>query len=158
MDKICEILANQNQASTSSNSGPLSSNPHKSMLGTGNYDVNVVMTALNKQNMEAVWWDKRRPLKSINYQNVFGFILNVDTWMSWGYFTIPIKRRHWIAVKQINGMFVNLDSKLKQAEVIGQTDGAITNFLQGQLKTKDAEMLLVVDDRTYIKKSWLKED
>lgn len=35
--------------------------PHKkSMLGNGNYDVNVIMAALQTRGFEAVWWDKRR--------------------------------------------------------------------------------------------------
>ena len=34
-------------------------NPHKNMLGLGNYDVNVVMAALQMKDYEAVWFDKR---------------------------------------------------------------------------------------------------
>lgn len=30
------------------------------MLGNGNYDVNVIMAALQTRGFEAVWWDKRR--------------------------------------------------------------------------------------------------
>jgi len=35
-------------------------NPHKSVLGTGNYDVNVIMASLQHKGYAAVWWDKRR--------------------------------------------------------------------------------------------------
>lgn len=35
-------------------------NPHRSFLGTGNYDVNVIMAALQSVGLEAIWWDKRR--------------------------------------------------------------------------------------------------
>ncbi|MEE6516173.1 hypothetical protein FKM82_025424 [Ascaphus truei] len=35
-------------------------NPHRSVLGTGNYDVNVIMAALQTLDYAAVWWDKRR--------------------------------------------------------------------------------------------------
>jgi len=35
-------------------------NPHKSVLGTGNYDVNVIMASLQYKGCAAVWWDKRR--------------------------------------------------------------------------------------------------
>lgn len=35
-------------------------NPHRSMLGTGNYDVNVIIAALQSRDLAAVWWDKRR--------------------------------------------------------------------------------------------------
>ena len=34
-------------------------NPHKNMLGLGNYDVNVMMVALQQKNYEVVWFDKR---------------------------------------------------------------------------------------------------
>lgn len=34
-------------------------NPHKNMLGLGNYDVNVLMVALHWREYEAVWFDKR---------------------------------------------------------------------------------------------------
>lgn len=35
-------------------------NPHKSALGLGNYDVNVIMRALQQKNLETIWFDKRR--------------------------------------------------------------------------------------------------
>lgn len=35
-------------------------NPHRSVLGTGNYDVNVIIAALQSRDLAAVWWDKRR--------------------------------------------------------------------------------------------------
>jgi josephin len=35
-------------------------NPHKSVLGLGNYDINVIMSALQLKNYEAVWFDKRK--------------------------------------------------------------------------------------------------
>lgn len=39
-------------------------NPHRSVLGTGNYDVNVIMAALQSRELAAVWWDKRRSVCS----------------------------------------------------------------------------------------------
>ena len=35
-------------------------NPHKNALGLGNYDVNVLMAALQLKDYETVWFDKRR--------------------------------------------------------------------------------------------------
>ncbi|CAN7942823.1 unnamed protein product, partial [Ixodes hexagonus] len=35
-------------------------NPHKSVLGLGNYDVNVIMSALQLRGYEAIWFDKRK--------------------------------------------------------------------------------------------------
>lgn len=35
-------------------------NPHKSLLGLGNYDINVIMAALQQKGYEAIWFDKRK--------------------------------------------------------------------------------------------------
>lgn len=35
-------------------------NPHKSFLGLGNYDINVIMKALQSKGLETVWFDKRK--------------------------------------------------------------------------------------------------
>lgn len=35
-------------------------NPHKSLLGLGNYDINVIMKALQTRDCEAIWFDKRK--------------------------------------------------------------------------------------------------
>lgn len=35
-------------------------NPHKSLLGLGNYDINVIMKALQGKGCEAIWFDKRK--------------------------------------------------------------------------------------------------
>lgn len=35
-------------------------NPHKSPIGWGNYDINVIMTVLQNKGFEAKWFDKRK--------------------------------------------------------------------------------------------------
>ena len=35
-------------------------NPHRNMFGLGNYDVNVIMAALQKKGYETIWFDKRK--------------------------------------------------------------------------------------------------
>lgn len=35
-------------------------NPHKSLLGVGNYDINAIMAILSKRGYEIIWFDKRR--------------------------------------------------------------------------------------------------
>jgi len=49
LDEICSNLAPNSWV-----------NPHKSVLGLGNYDINVIMSALQLKNYEAVWFDKRK--------------------------------------------------------------------------------------------------
>lgn len=35
-------------------------NPHCSIIGLGNYDVNVIISALQLKDMDTVWFDKRK--------------------------------------------------------------------------------------------------
>lgn len=49
LDTICHSLSPDNWI-----------NPHKSMLGLGNYDINVIMKALQSRGYEAIWFDKRK--------------------------------------------------------------------------------------------------
>ncbi len=42
------------------------------MLGLGNYDVNVLMAALQLKGYEAMWFDKR---KYVNFYNVIFIII-----------------------------------------------------------------------------------
>lgn len=49
LDIICHTLSPDNWI-----------NPHKSVLGLGNYDINVIMKALQKKDCEAIWFDKRK--------------------------------------------------------------------------------------------------
>lgn len=42
-------------------------NPHRSMLGFGNYDINVIMQALEMRDCEATWFDKRRQIYPIHF-------------------------------------------------------------------------------------------
>ena len=50
---------------------------------------------------------------------VQGFILNVPSRVSLGIVSLPLKRRHWLAVCLVNGQYYNLDSKLKNPVCIG---------------------------------------
>eukprot|EP01084_Bolivina_argentea_P176373 305241_1 len=52
MNKICKELAPNKLI-----------NPHKAVLGTGNYDANVLMMALGKINIDVEWFDARKANK-----------------------------------------------------------------------------------------------
>ncbi|XP_055005846.1 josephin-1 isoform X2 [Boleophthalmus pectinirostris] len=128
--------------------------PHKkSMLGNGNYDVNVIMAALQTRGFEAVWWDKRRDVGSIELSNVTGFILNVPSNLRWGPFRLPLKRQHWIGVREVAGMYYNLDSKLRSPQCIGSPE-ELRKFLRQQLRGKNCELLLVVSDEVEAHQTW----
>ncbi|XP_061530507.1 josephin-2 isoform X2 [Phycodurus eques] len=145
-DDICKRLAPQCVV-----------NPHRSVLGTGNYDVNVIMAALQSRELAAVWWDKRRTVASLCISKVQGFILNVPSCVSLGILSLPLpRRRHWLAVRQVNGQYYNLDSKLKNPVCIGGE--AELQFLSEQLSQDVAEMLLVVRREVEEDGSWLNPD
>uniref|UniRef100_A0A8C6P707 Josephin-1 n=1 Tax=Nothobranchius furzeri TaxID=105023 RepID=A0A8C6P707_NOTFU len=128
--------------------------PHKkSMLGNGNYDVNVIMAALQTRGFEAVWWDKRRDVSSIELSNVEGFILNVPSNLRWGPLRLPLKRQHWIGVREVGGVYYNLDSKLRNPQPIGSPD-ELRKFLHQQLRGKNCELLLVVSEEVEAHQTW----
>ncbi|CAG2068042.1 unnamed protein product, partial [Timema podura] len=95
-------------------------NPHKSLLGLGNYDVNVIMAALQRRGYEAIWFDKRKDPKCLNLANIFGFILNVPSDYKLGFVMLPLRRRHWVAIRDICGTYYNLDSKFQSPQLIGR--------------------------------------
>lgn len=49
LDAICYSLSPNNYI-----------NPHRSILGLGNYDVNVLIAALQNKGYSAFWFDKRK--------------------------------------------------------------------------------------------------
>ncbi|XP_028332987.1 josephin-1 [Gouania willdenowi] len=132
--------------------------PHKkSMLGNGNYDVNVIMAALQTRGFEAVWWDKRRDVGSIELSNVEGFILNVPSNLRWGPLRLPLKRQHWIGVREVGGVYYNLDSKLRSPQPIGNPD-ELRKFLRQQLRGKNCELLLVVSEEVEAHQTWRSDE
>uniref|UniRef100_A0A452J6V3 Josephin-2 n=1 Tax=Gopherus agassizii TaxID=38772 RepID=A0A452J6V3_9SAUR len=142
-DEICKRLAPDARL-----------NPHRSVLGTGNYDVNVIMAALQSLDFAAIWWDKRRPLEQLVLSRVHGFIVNVPSNVSLGFVSLPVRRKHWIAVRQVGGTYYNLDSKLKAPACVGG-EGELRAFLQDFLSQGPCEVLLVVSRAVEESGGWL---
>lgn len=128
-------------------------NPHKSMLGLGNYDINVIMAALQKKGCEAIWFDKRKDPGCLDLSNICGFILNVPSDYKIGFVMLPLKRRHWITIRQIQGNFYNLDSKLDAPQLIGRGSDLIA-YLKEQLDCKDKELFIVVSKEVEETQAW----
>ncbi|KAL6516396.1 hypothetical protein OROGR_019701 [Orobanche gracilis] len=114
--------------------------PHHNVL-TGNYDVNVLIAALEERGKRVIWHDKRSGAISIDVDEpedqLFGIVLNV-----------PVKRyggiwisRHWIALRKIRSVWYNLDSHLYSPYPFENTE-EIRRFLDGVIST-GAEVLLV---------------
>ena len=78
-------------------------NPHRSLLGRGNYNINVIMKAVQLKNHEVIWFDKRRPVSILNLDNINGFILNIPSdYKVAGFIQLPWERKHWVSIAKIN--------------------------------------------------------
>ncbi|XP_025916023.1 josephin-2 isoform X2 [Apteryx rowi] len=142
-DEICKRLAPEARL-----------NPHRSVLGTGNYDINVIMAALQSLELAAVWWDKRRSLERLALGRIVGFILNVPSNVSLGFVSLPVSRKHWLAVRQLRSTYYNLDSKLKAPARIGG-EGELRTFLRQFLSQGLCEVFLVVPKAVEEAGAWL---
>ncbi|XP_026329774.1 josephin-1-like [Hyposmocoma kahamanoa] len=129
-------------------------NPHRSLLGLGNYDINVIMAALQKKGCEAIWFDKRKDPGCLNLSHICGFILNVPSDYKLGFVMLPLRRRHWITIRQIGGSFYNLDSKLDAPQLIGRSSELIA-YLKEQLESKEKELFVIVSREVEEKQLWL---
>ncbi|XP_058109228.1 josephin-like protein [Magnolia sinica] len=85
--------------------------PHHNTL-TGNYDVNVLIAALEGKGKKVVWHDRRTAASSIDLsqsdETLMGIVLNVPVRKYGGLW----KGRHWIALRRIEGVWYDLDSDL----------------------------------------------
>ncbi|XP_064641856.1 josephin-1-like [Lineus longissimus] len=131
-------------------------NPHKSVLGLGNYDVNVIMASLQTKGFQAVWFDKRKNIECLALENIMGFILNIPTEYKWGIFRLPFHRKHWIGIREISGLYYNLDSKLDAPEIIGKI-AELQVYLKEQIEDKDKELLLVVRTAVDEARTWYRD-
>uniref|UniRef100_A0A023FCU3 Josephin-2 n=2 Tax=Triatoma infestans TaxID=30076 RepID=A0A023FCU3_TRIIF len=132
-------------------------NPHKSLLGLGNYDVNVIMAALQRKGCEAIWFDKRKSPDCLQLSHIRGFILNVPSDYRLGFVLLPLRKRHWIAIRKIAGVYYNLDSKLDAPNVIGQ-ETELKSYLREQLDSKEKELFIVVSKHVEETHLWEYED
>lgn len=118
-------------------------NPHKSIMGLGNYDINVIMTALQRKGFEAIWFDKRKDPKCLNLTVIKGFILNIPGDYKLVFVQLLLRRKHWVTIREIDGSYYNLDSKLDSPELIGKGEDVIM-YLRNQLENKEKELFVII--------------
>ena len=121
-------------------------NPHRSFFGLGNYDINIIMAALQQMECEAVWWDKRRKITSSEIDTSFGLILNLPSQSSVGGLPLPFKTKHWLAMRRFGSVYYNLDSKLPSPLLIGDSS-KMTEYLTKHLSEDDCELFIVTSSK-----------
>lgn len=131
-------------------------NPHKSILGLGNYDVNILMTGLQDWGYKTIWFDKRKSVGTINFENVYGLILNVPSnYKVFGVMPIPYNNKHWLAIKHFNNKgYYNLDSNLSKPLYIGDKQ-ELVELLKTELSSSEKELLIVVQEETEATQMWV---
>ena len=131
-------------------------NPHKSVLGLGNYDVNILMTGLQDWGYKTIWFDKRKLVETIDFEKVYGFILNVPSnYKMFGVVPLPYNNKHWLAIKYFNGIgYYNLDSNLLKPQHIGEREELI-KLLRTELSSSEKELLIVVQETVEPSQLWV---
>lgn len=61
-----------------------------------------------------------RDPKCLNLPVIQGFILNIPGDYKLMFVQLLLRRKHWVAIREINGSYYNLDSKLDSPELIGK--------------------------------------
>ncbi|XP_035998357.1 josephin-1 isoform X2 [Fundulus heteroclitus] len=107
-------------------------------------------TAFSRDTLQEIY---QRDVGRIELSNVEGFILNVPSNLRWGPLRLPLKRQHWIGVREVGGVYYNLDSKLRNPQPIGSPD-ELRKFLCQQLRGKNCELLLVVSEEVEAHQTW----
>lgn len=86
--------------------------PHHNAL-TGNYDINVLVAALEGRGKGVVWHDRRNEASSIDLDSgeisLMGIVINVPVTRYAGLW----KSRHWVTLRKIDGVWYNLDSDFR---------------------------------------------
>eukprot|EP00008_Paramoeba_atlantica_P010499 CAMPEP_0201492706 /NCGR_PEP_ID=MMETSP0151_2-20130828/34424_1 /ASSEMBLY_ACC=CAM_ASM_000257 /TAXON_ID=200890 /ORGANISM="Paramoeba atlantica, Strain 621/1 / CCAP 1560/9" /LENGTH=210 /DNA_ID=CAMNT_0047879687 /DNA_START=51 /DNA_END=683 /DNA_ORIENTATION=- len=106
-------------------------NPHKSIWGTGNYDVNVIMYALTSREKTCKWWDRRKDVSEmpIEGDNIFGIIVNRTSSKFAGFW----KSKHWFAIVKVRDTYFDFNSNLR-TPVKFETREEILDFFRKEIK------------------------
>ncbi|KAM9983937.1 hypothetical protein ACTFIY_000668 [Dictyostelium cf. discoideum] len=80
-------------------------NPHKSVLGLGDYDANVLVKALTSNGYDIQWFDKREKIEDLNLDEIHGILINT---ISFRIFSL-YEARHWFILKNMNQIKIKSD-------------------------------------------------
>lgn len=118
--------------------------PHHN-AATGNYDINVLIAALEGKGKSVIWHDRRNGASLINLgssdDTLMGIVLNVWVRKFGGLW----KGRHWVTLKNVGGVWYNLDSDLVAPEPF--TDAEEVREFIDCIIDQGGEVLLVMNNK-----------
>ena len=128
LDQVCETMS----------PGTSWWNPHRSALGTGNYDVNVAMYVIDELGYNVSFFDKRKSVEEIPFSEgqCSRLLLNVR-----GSLFLP-GSRHWIGYRKISDCWYLLDSKESGPVQVGDVIASMRHHLDAQ------DHILIVSEKT----------
>lgn len=123
--------------------------PHRSLFGLGNYDVNVLMCAIESAGYDVQWLPENTNFRDLvqKHDALVGFLVNVSgNWQPpWPLnFLIP-ERRHWLAVSRYPEQFYIVDSNLRSPSRLDDEDALTRYFVR--VKSESAHVLSVEKKR-----------
>lgn len=116
--------------------------PHHNAL-TGNYDVNVLIAALEGRSYRVAWHDCRNGASSINLaeETLLGIMLNIPVRKLAGLW----RGRHWVTLRRVSGVWYNLDSDLAKPKKF-QHEKEVTEFLDCVI-SQGGQLLIVFHNK-----------
>ena len=119
-------------------------NPHRSILGIGNYDVNVLMVLLDRSNLKVQWLDSREDVTEdlLNDYKPFGILVNLPSTSALTRMGI-LKGRHWLSLLWHKRAWWNVDSELPEPETIGDTKACVEQLRAWKGNTEECHILLI---------------
>lgn len=116
--------------------------PHHNAI-TGNYDINVLISALEGEGKSVIWHDRRNGASSIDLDGpaLMGIVLNVTVRRYAGIW----RSRHWVTLRRIEGVWYNLDSDLVVPQPFNDTE-EINKYLD-YIIGHGGEIFLVMNDK-----------
>ncbi|CAJ1970622.1 unnamed protein product [Sphenostylis stenocarpa] len=142
LNEISERLAVEDSNSESWTPLSVLFKPHYNAL-TGNYDINVLIAALEEKGKCLMWHDRRRGASCIDLDApvLMGIVINVSVARFGGMW----RSRHWIALRKIDGVWYNLDSDLAAPQPFLDAH-KVRQFLDSTL-SRGGEILIVLNEK-----------
>lgn len=136
LDSIADGLPTAMTGSGVPNPLSLIFKPHRNSV-SGNYDANVLVSALDSRGKDVVWFDRRKGVEGLLSEvagygdRLLGLIVNLSTkrWLGmW-------QGRHWVALRKLQGVWYNLDSDATAPTCFVNGEDGLRDYLSSVIST-----------------------